>query len=462
MAKHLHGRIERWLVNICRMVVSVAFILSGFVKAVDPHGTQYKIEDYAVALGVTHPLPEMLSLGLSVGLSSLEFLVGVMLLFAIHRRLVTRFTLLFMTVMTLVTVWLWIYDPISDCGCFGDAIVLTNLQTLLKNIVLLACTVVLVRRPLSMPRFISMTNQWMVVSYSLIFILVTSAMCLYYLPVFDFRPYHVGADIRKGMEVPEGAKLPELETTFILEKDGEQREFSLDDYPDSTWTFVDSKTRKVGDGYVPPIHDFSLQNINDGEDLTEDILSDPGYTFLLVSPRLEAADDSNFGLFNEICDYAETHGHRFYCVTASGDSTITAWRETTGAEYQFLNADATTLKTIIRSNPGLLLLKQGVVIRKWGSNDLPTEEELGPDLSTSEMGQMESMPLWRRVMNVVGWYVIPLLLLTCADRLVFFVKSFLRRRKALRRLLRMKEDAPSSQEETEEAKAQEEAGEEKQ
>ena len=274
------------LVNICRLVVAVTFIFSGFVKAIDPLGTQYKIEDYAEAAGLLSLTYPWATLGLSVALSALEFCLGVFLLFAIHRRMVSRITVVFMAVMTLVTLWIWIGDPVKDCGCFGDAVHLSNGQTLLKNIVLLACAVVLVWRPRDMVRFISRTNQWIVINYTVLFIVLVSIYCLYHLPLFDFRPYHVGADIKKGMEMPEGVKGPEFETTFIMEKDGVRKEFSLENYPDSTWTFIDSKTVQTSEGYVPPIHDFSITTQGEGEDITEEVLADKGYTFLLVAPQL--------------------------------------------------------------------------------------------------------------------------------------------------------------------------------
>ena len=182
----------------------------------------------------------------------MEFCLGVFLLFAIRRRKVSRVIVAFMAIMTAITVWLWGWEPIKDCGCFGDAIHLTNGETLLKNLLLLAMAAVVAWKPFCMVRFISKTNQWIVINYTLLFILVSSALSLWYLPPFDFRPYHIGADIRKGMEIPAGAKQPKFETTFILEKGGVRKEFTLDNYPDSTWTFIDSKTVEVEKGYDPP------------------------------------------------------------------------------------------------------------------------------------------------------------------------------------------------------------------
>ena len=405
------------LVNICRLVVAVTFIFSGFVKAIDPLGTQYKIEDYAEAAGLLSMTYPWATLGLSVALSALEFCLGVFLLFAIHRRMVSRITVVFMAVMTLVTLWIWIGDPVKDCGCFGDAVHLSNGQTLLKNIVLLACAVVLVWRPRDMVRFISRTNQWIVINYTVLFIVLVSIYCLYHLPLFDFRPYHVGADIKKGMEMPEGVKGPEFETTFIMEKDGVRKEFSLENYPDSTWTFIDSKTVQTSEGYVPPIHDFSITTQGEGEDITEEVLADKGYTFLLVAPQLEKADDSNFGDIDRIHEYAADGGMRFIGLTASSDDAISRWREMTGAEYDFCITDGTTLKTIIRSNPGLVLLKEGRVVGKWSHNDLPdpqSEEFKSLLADGSAEGTAQTA---KKLLKVTLWFFIPLLLLTLADRL---------------------------------------------
>lgn len=410
-------KIKSILVNICRFIVAPVFIFSGFVKAVDPLGTQYKIQDYLEALGHAEWLPDWASLSISVLLAALEFLLGVLLLFAIHRRMVSKTIVVFLAVMTGITLWLAIANPVSDCGCFGDAIHLSNWQTFAKNVLLLAMAVAIARWPLKMLRFISKTNQWIVINYTMLFILGVSAWCLYTLPLFDFRPYHVGADIREGMEVPEGEKEPQYETTFILEKNGERKEFTLDNYPDSTWTFVDSKTIMTEEGYVPPIHDFVLETTETGEDITDSLLSAPGYTFLLVSPSLEHADDSLFGLMDQIYEYAKDHGYGFYGVTASGDEGISRWRDLTGAEYPFCRADHTMLKTVIRSNPGLLLIKGGVIIRKWSHNQLPELDETSKPLEEQETGRLPVNSVPRKIATILIWFVLPLFLLTLADRL---------------------------------------------
>lgn len=411
------GSAKKVTVNVCRVAVALTFILSGFVKAVDPIGTQYKIDDYLEAWGLLQYVPDFLTLGASVALSAAEFCLGVFLLFAIHRRMVARLLLFFMAVMTPFTLWLAIANPISDCGCFGDAVKLTNWQTFWKNIVLLVAVIVIYRHPFCMVRLVRRSNQWIVSNFTGVFILTVSAYSLYTLPEFDFRPYHVGADIRKGMEIPEGAPQPQFETTFTMEKDGIRQVFTIDNYPDSTWTFVDSKTVQTVEGYVPQIHDFSIVRHDNGEDITDSILSDRGYTFLLISPHLEQADDSRIDLINQLYEYANDNGYPFYCLTASGDKGIERWRNITGADYPFCLTDGTTLETIVRSNPGVVLLKDGKVMRKWGHNQLPSEAQLDGRLEKIEIGQMPEGSTGRKILYIIMWYVLPLAILTVADRL---------------------------------------------
>lgn len=407
--------VKKIITNVCRIVLAVIFIFSGFVKAIDPLGTQYKIDDYLTAAGLQGVVPEWGTLLASVLLSALEFVIGILVLFAIRRRVISHLAVAFMVVMTAITLWLAVANPIKDCGCFGDAVKLTNMQTLFKNIVLLACAVVMAIWPKAMMRFISRTNQWIVFNYTILFILICSVWSLYSLPVFDFRPYHIGANIRKGMEIPPGAPQSKFDTTFILEKNGVKKEFTLDNYPDSTWTFIDSKTVMVEEGYVPPIHDFSIEQ--DGNDITSEVIDHKGYVFLLVSPYLRYADDSNFGDINQLYDYAQEHHYPFLCLTASTAKDIDHWRDITGAEYPFATTDETTLKTIIRSNPGLLLLKDGTVIGKWSHNRLPQLGENAPILEQTAIGQMPQDSVGGKITKIFLWFVLPLLLLTIADRI---------------------------------------------
>ena len=359
-------------VNIARLVLAIVLILSGFVKAVDPLGTQYKIHDYLQAVELAQYVPDFVTLSAAVLLSALEFGLGICLLFAIRRRLVTLLTLILMLVMTPITLWLAIANPISDCGCFGDAVVLTNWQTLAKNVVLLVLAIIVRRWPLDMMRFISRTNQWIVINYSALFIVAVSGWSLYDLPYFDFRPYHVGTDLRAG------------------------------------WL-------KMMEGEESPYSDFFMET--ESEDITEPVLLNQGYTFLLVSPHLEQADDSQLDRINEVHEYAQDYDYPFYCLTASGQQGMQRWREQTGAEYPFCQTDDIVLKTMIRSNPGLMLLKDGKIIQKWSHNRMPSEEVLTKQLQFLEIGQMPEDSVPKKILYILLWYVLPLMLLTLADRL---------------------------------------------
>jgi len=366
--------LKQVVVNICRLLLAAVFILSGFVKAVDPRGTQYKIEDYLLAWHMNGVLPDIAVLVTSVVLSVVEFCIGILLLFAIRRRLTSRLAVILLAVMTPLTLWLALTNPVSDCGCFGDALVLTNWQTFWKNAVLLSAAIVVACWPLQMFRFVSRSNQWIVVNYTILFILAIAGWSLYDRPQFDFRPYHIGTNLRDGWQrAMEGEDLPYL--------------------------------------------DFYLERVDNDEDITEEVLNDEGYTFLLISPHLEQADDSQLDQINQVYEYAQDNGCAFYGMTASGQQAIGHWCDITGAEYPFCQTDEIPLKTIIRSNPGLLLLKDGVIINKWSHNMLPDEADLNEPLETSELGRLPDDSVMRRIILLLLWFVLPLSLLTIADRL---------------------------------------------
>ena len=403
------------ITTVCRFVLAVVFIFSGFVKAIDPLGTQYKIQDYLDAFGWTGVFPEFVPFVASALLGMLEFCLGVYLFFGIRRIIAPRAVVAMMAVMTPLTFWLAWDHPVSDCGCFGDALVLTNWETFGKNVVLLAMSLVVLkcrRRlfPLATTRF-----DWLIALYGFLYILCMTVYCYRHLPVFDFRPYYVGADIRQGMSIPEGEEPTEFETRFVLQKDGVEKEFTLENYPDSTWTFVDSKTVVKKQGYEPPIHDFSMIRYDDGEDITEQVLADEGYTFLLVAHQLGKANQSRMDLINELYDYCLEYGYAFYCLTSSSDEDILKWQEDTGAEYPFCLMDNITLKTMVRFNPGLMLLKKGTVVGKWSIIDIPDEYQLVGPLEQLPMGEANRPSFVYRLIGVLMWFAFPLFLMCMAD-----------------------------------------------
>ena len=428
--KNLHI-IQEVVANTCRFLLAASFIFSGFVKAVDPLGFQYKIQDYLAAFGMASWFPSFFPLLGGIVLSSVEFFIGISLFFGTRRTIASSLALMLMIFMTPLTLYLALFDPVSDCGCFGDAWVLTNWETFGKNIVLLFAAMMAFRHRRMLVRFISVKMEWLVSLYTLFFVFTLSFYCLDRLPVLDFRPYKIGKNILEGMTMPEGAKPSVYESIFILEKNGEKKEFTLDNYPDSTWTFVDTRTVLKEKGYEPPIHDFSLVEQSTGEDITDKVLTDINYTFLLVAHRIEEADDSNIDLINEIYDYSVENGYGFYCLTSSPSEEIELWRDKTGAEYPFCLVDDITLKTMIRSNPGLMLIRNGVILNKWNDADLPDEYALTGKLETLELGKLKKVTDSYTIGYVFLWFAIPLLFVLGMDILV--VKRREKKSEALRR-----------------------------
>jgi len=405
--------LESVWVNVARFLMSAIFIFSGFVKALDPKGTGYKFDAYMAKFGLTNFINEDVTLALSVLLASLEFLLGIYLLFGIRRRFTTAVLLIVMCVFTPFTLYLAIANPVHDCGCFGDAIILTNWQTFLKNLILLAFAVLVFYRSEKMFRLLPSSVHWAYSLFSMIYIVAFCLYSIHYLPLIDMRPYKVGVNIRDAMEVPEGAKEPVYDNIFVMEKNGVKKEFNLKNYPDSTWTYVSGKTILKENGYVPPITDFSIVDTT-GNDMTSKILNDTTLTFVLVSPHLEDADTGVTDELNVIHDYCMDHNYKMIGLTASGNDAIARWRYETGAVYPIYFVDEIVLKTIIRSNPGLLLLQKGTILNKWSCNNLPildvsenkSKEQLAVGVSTESSIKV--------LLKVELTYIIPLLFITLA------------------------------------------------
>lgn len=413
--KHLHKAIVIWT-NLCRFLLAGTFLFSGFIKANDPLGTVYKIQDYFEAWGLFSLNSGLFVYALALGIGIIEFLLGIYLFFGIRRRFAPFATLILLSLMTPLTLWLAIDNPISDCGCFGDAVLLTNWETFLKNIGLLIAAISIFKWSRHLFKLVTGKVDWIISLYSTLFIIFFSLFCLRYLPVFDFRPYHLGADIRKGMEIPEGVKLTSYETIFTYQKGEEKKDFTIDRLPnDTTWKFVDSKTVVKEKGYEPTIQNFNITAQDDGSNLTDSILSNGNYTFLLIAPWLHQADDSGMDLINEVYDYSVENGYSFYCLTASNEQDIATWQENTGAEYPFAIADEITLKTMIRSNPGLMLLQKGVVLNKWSVSNLPDEYQLNAPLDQLTLSQLNQKSTMHKLLEVFIWFIAPLLVLTFSD-----------------------------------------------
>ena len=364
----------RTLNNISRFIVGIVFIFSGFVKAVDPLGSTYKFVDYLEAFGMDSL--SFLALPLAILLSSLEFVIGFSLLFATRRKLTSWILLIFMSFFTVLTFILAIYNPVTDCGCFGDAIIMTNWQTFWKNVFLMIFTLIIFYNRNQFETSLSIKKQWGIISIPFLFSLIVSVYSYRNLPLIDFRPYDVGTYIPEKMIVPEDAPRAEYETVLVYEKDGIEKEFTMENLPDSTWEWVSTENKLISEGYVPPIHDFTITT-KLGNDITEIVLNDNKFTFLLVAYDLNKACTKNIEEINQLAQFAgETGICNFICLTSSLEEDIKDFKEKTNAEYTFFNTDEITLKTIIRSNPGLVLLKRGTILDKWHHNNTPSVEEI--------------------------------------------------------------------------------------
>ena len=371
MDSKVKSQLQTVAVNVCRLLLAATFIFSGFVKANDPLGTVYKLEDYVHAMA-WFTLPDTFLLGCAVILALFEFTLGVYLLFGMKRKATSAITLAFMVVMTLLTVYIAIANPVEDCGCFGDVLILSNGATLAKNIVLLGAAVLVSRYYRLQKDFLGSTAKWLIAFVSLCLIIVYAVYCIVCLPVLDFRPYKVGTNLREAVT----SNQQKFDVKIVYEKDGQTLELSAEDEdPDSTWTYVETRRTPIETQHLATA-DFYVADA-DGEDVTEEILLADGYTLLLIIPDLMNADEGCVDKVNEVYDYAQEKGWGFYCLTSSEDQRAqTYWNDHTGAEYMYYIAEERMLKTVVRGQPGLVLLQDGIIVKKWGNYNLPDDAEL--------------------------------------------------------------------------------------
>ena len=376
------GRLTGVVVEACCLLTAFVFIFSGFTKAVDPQGGAIKIGEYLNTFGLSISDDGVLLPLLSVLESTFEFVLGVHLLLGLRRKIASVLSFVMMLFMTVLTLYIYVTGKISDCGCFGEALHLSNRDTFLKNIFLLAFTTVTLFFPDRIVRVLNKGPHRGVQLYSLLFVLLVSLWSYHYLPLVDYRPYYIGQDIPGAMSIPAGAQAPQYKTTFILEKNGERKEFTLDNYPDSTWKFIDSRTEEVSPGYKPEIYDFAVFSDKD-EEVTHDILHQKNYFFWLIFPRVETTDNGVIDAIGDIYDYCRRYNYGICGLTSSSHQAAEAWEHSAGIRFPFYYADETMLKTMIRSNPGVMLVKNGKILNKWGKNALPDEDSL-----TSALGKL--------------------------------------------------------------------------
>lgn len=469
----------KFIRNFSRILVGLIFIYSGFVKVVDPLGSAYKFADYFTAMHLE--FLDGAALVFAILMSVAELVIGIALIFNLVPRVVAWGLVLFMGLFTPLTLWLAAANPVSDCGCFGDALILTNWQTFFKNIVIDVFVVIIFWQRKKFKPAYGAFWQWLLGFFFAGLLFWLAFYCLFNLPVVDFRPYHIGANIPEGMIIPDEEKnnVDIYESVFIYEKNDVQKEFSEENLPDSSWAFVDADHRLLKEGYRPPIHDFTIEplyvpgyspepieetyvnlydselvysknDVNEnftieslpdstwsfveiiyeseldpslvnlsylspngdeeifsvydrpasnyifldavypvetsgisipyGEDVTDLVLADENYFFFAVMTHIDDAKPKHLESFNKIAAFCEQESYKFYCLTASTADEVQKFVKENDPVYDFYNTDPITLKTVVRSNPGLVLLKNGTVIDKWSSKNIPDVNDLRKDL----------------------------------------------------------------------------------
>lgn len=364
--------------NICRILVGLLFIYSGFVKGVDPLGSNYKFIDYFNAfhlswLGNT-------ALFLSFILALAEFMIGLCLFLNIKTKWAAWGALIFMAFFTPLTLVLAIKNPVTDCGCFGDALILSNWETFWKNIILLLMTLVIFYNKQKFKSIFNFLEQTVLLACSLIFMLCIELYCYRHLPIIDFRPYAIGKNITEGMTVPEDAPHDEYAITlkYKNKQTGEIKDFTEQNYPwqdTVNWEYSSSSEKLIKEGFKAPIHDFVIEHPEMG-DITQEVLQDNSYTFLAVAYNINKTNPQNQEKLNRLAAYAQEKGYRFYGLSASVADDTRKYAEAHQVNYEFCSTDEIQLKTIVRSNPGLILLREGTILNKWGHRDLPEVDEI--------------------------------------------------------------------------------------
>lgn len=420
-------------VEISRLILGCTFIFSGFVKAVDPMGFVYKIEDYLSAFGLSSL--SFMALPVSFFVCGLEFILGAFMLMGIYRKVNSWLLFLVMCFMTPLTLYLAIANPVEDCGCFGDALIITNWQTFYKNIVLLLCSIITLNYHQRIVNFFTGKTYWLATLFIVSFIIIFMIRNYYFDPIFDFRPYRIGANIPELMSVPEGKGRVE-EISLIYSKDGKEQAFTEDNYPwqDSTWVFVRMDSKVINEGTSPEVKDFELNEliidpdknvIVDEQDITQQVLTDTNYVFLMISPTLEKISDNHLSEFEDIANYAADHKYGFYCLTASVSDEILAWKNEMVVDFIFCRTDERALKTVIRTNPGLLLLKNGIVYNKWADVLVPDEQQLNAPLEQLPFGQKVDREKQDKtnLFYICAIFILPLLGLKGFDLIFFWRKK---------------------------------------
>ena len=404
----------RLVKNLCRIIVGIVFIYSGFVKGIDPLGSDYKFTDYFNAFGMGGM--NATTLFFSFSLSLVEFLIGIALLFNLWVSRMAWGSLLFMAFFTPLTLVLALTNPVSDCGCFGDAMILTNWQTFWKNIILLLLAIMIFMYRKECKSSLPLVGQFSFLALAGAGMLCLSVYCYRHLPVLDFRPYAVGKNITEGMRLPEGAEPDQYEVTlkYKNKQTGEVQSFTEENYPwqdTLNWEYESSSERLVKKGYITPIHDLVIEHPTLGN-ITEEILEDDNHTILAVAYNLTQSDVQYQPAINRLAEYAQEKGIRFYGLTSSSERDIETYKKRYHVPYEFCTADEIQLKTMIRSNPGVIILREGTILDKWAGKDVPDVKELqDTDLTAYCVYSREQMQRIYLVYSIILLFFVAYLLI---------------------------------------------------
>lgn len=361
--------IMRLITQVCRLLVGVLFIISGLIKLNDPVGFSFKLEEYFSANVLNVEFLTPFALALAVSIVIFEVVLGVMLLLGFKRKFTLWSLLLMILFFTFLTFYSAYFNKVTDCGCFGDALKLTPWESFTKDVVLLVLIIILFINKKYITPLFRRTAVSIMVGASLALCILFGYYVLNHLPVIDFRAYSVGTNIQKGMEIPAGAPRSEYEMVFLYKVNGVEKEFTdkqLDLIPADA-EFIDRKDKLIKEGYVPPIHDFTLE-LN-GEDKTTEILNTPKVV-LFVAYDLTKASDNGLAQLEAFSQIAQKAGYKVIAATASGEELVQQKKKQHGMTFDFYLCDPTTLKTIERANPSIVVLHKGTIVQKAHWNDI--------------------------------------------------------------------------------------------
>lgn len=374
------SRHKAWIVWTLRLLIGSVFIVSGIAKGLDIWGFVYKIEEY---LGVWNFYqPHSLCLVAAIGISGAEFLGGLALLTGCYRRVAVWLLTAIMAVMLPLTLYIYIVSPVPDCGCFGDFIVLSNAATFWKNVAIVAGLVYLLIFNHKVSGLYHHYTQWMVVMAGFIYFLFVSLYGYMVQPMIDFRSFPIGTSLVAD-EADEDYTDYDSAIEFIYEKDGEQEVFTIDNLPDSTWTFVDR--RVVGNDIAADVDVTELAIYDDqGDDVTADVIDDSAEQLIVTLPDYRRASPAYTYTINELQRYIDQRGGSLMEITDMPADQMDRWRDYSMAHYPIYRAESTTIKELARGTMAVVYLRGGEIVgkRNLGAVDpvkMEEDEKAGVD-----------------------------------------------------------------------------------